>query len=335
MNLIDNSKVIYKKNLAIIGAYPNTNESLQILKNTILSLADEFDILLSTHYPVDGDIQRMVKYYIYDYRNETIPYESEYYIWWLSESNFYLQNLEKREFPNYHYAVYRLIMNGLNLIKDYYEDFYYINYDCTFEKSDLEKLKNLKINTLIDGKSSCFFARDDNFFDAMVFWSKIDYFLKVIPNLKTNEEFINITNGNNCFEHFVGNSYLKYDSFLNINRLLNVHPINYFSNSRIGQSSISAGKTLNPECRTILVKDINSDNIFFVYSNNVNKISSYDIEIKIDGIVILKIDSATSQTIFVQIFPKTDKIKMEVNDFCKEYMVDDIMNNTQSFIKFY
>jgi hypothetical protein len=148
MSDIKNSKVFCKKSLAIIGAYPNTKEGIDILKNTILSLENEFDILLSTHYPVDKDIQQMVKYYVYDYRNETIPHESEYYIWWLSENNFYVQNLEKREFPNYHYAVYRLIMNGLFLLKDYYEDFYYINYDCTFEKSDFQKLLILRHRTL-------------------------------------------------------------------------------------------------------------------------------------------------------------------------------------------
>lgn len=324
-----------QKSLVIIGAHPNTEYSVQILKKTILSLKDDFDILLSTHYPVNKDIQDMVNYYIYDYRNEIIPWEEEYYIFWSQHDNFYFQNIEKRETSNHHYGVYRLMMNSITFIKDYYEDFYYIDYDCSFDKSDLEKLKTLKKDTKEKNKKSCFFARSDNFFNTIVFWSETEHYLNVMPIIKTSEEFIKRTNNNNCLEHFLGNSYLNYDSFSSVNRMLDIHPSHYFQYSQLAQSDlIRDKKPIVAECRTLLLRDMNSNNIFFVYNSGGHNLPLRNVEIKIDGGKILEVDTKISQTIYVPIYPKSDKIQLEVNNICKEYVVEEILQNTANYIKF-
>jgi hypothetical protein len=61
-----------KRDLIIIGSYPNTKLSEEVLIKCISSLKDKFDIALATHYPVDKEIQNLVDYYIYDSYNHLI-----------------------------------------------------------------------------------------------------------------------------------------------------------------------------------------------------------------------------------------------------------------------
>ncbi len=319
-----------KKSLVIIGAYPNTENGINVLKKTILSLKEDFDILLSTHYPVDKDIQQMVKYYVYDHRNEMIPHKHPSYTWWTGNPNFYIQKEEKQASPNYHYAVYRLIMNGLSLVKDYYEDFYYIESDCVFDKSDIEKLKNMKKDSLESNKQACYFGNTE-FFYTLLFWSKIDYFLKVIPLFKTPEEFIKATDGNNCIENFIPYSIIHNDSVSNINLLFDVAPSKHFNRSKLAQLTLKEGNTVNFQCKTAIVKDYNSNNIFFIFSSDVNS-STTEINIKIDGVPFVLTNG--EYVTFKQITPSSDTIVVEVNGHTTKYIVNEVLNDNNSYIRF-
>lgn len=320
-----------KKSLVIIGAYPNSKIGIDILKQTIAGLKDDFDILLSTHYPADKDIQEMVKYYVYDHRNEMIPHKYADYNWWCGDDNVLIQQKEGQVSPNYHYAVYRLIMNGLSLLKDYYEDFYYIESDCIFEKSDIEKLKALKTESLQNNKQACFFG-NDTFFFTLLFWSKIDYFLKVVPLLKTPDEFVQATDSNNCIENYLPECFIKNDSLSNVNILLDEYPSKYFDKSKLAQLSISDGNTVSFQARVGIVKEQDSNNLFFIFKGDVNH-SSVQLNVKIDD------DQFTLTNgdyfIYKQVFPKSDKIRMEVNGRVKTYIIDEILRDTDSFIKFF
>jgi archaellum component FlaF (FlaF/FlaG flagellin family) len=322
------------RSLVIIGAYPKTEYSVEVLKKTITILKDDFDILLATHYPADKDIQQMISYYVYDHRNDVINNESDYYIFFQSYDTFYFQNKEKRDSSNYHYAVYRNIINSLMFAKNYYEDFYYIESDSVFHKEDLEKFKKLKQDSLTQQKNACFFAREDNFFHTTVFWSEIEYFLKAVPFLRTAEDFITITKGNNCIEHFISNAFYRYDSFKSTHLLLNIHPAEYFYNSKLDQLTSDNQYMIN-NCRVLLLRDVNSNNIFFVCSEGGDVVNIEMMTVKIDGILIFEKEvNRNKETTFIQVFPTSDTIHMEVNGITRQYSVESIINNTDSFIRF-
>lgn len=323
-----------KKSLVIIGAYPKTEYSIDVLKSAISALNNQFDILLATHYPVDKSIQNMVSYYLYDCRNDIINNESDWYIFYQAHDTFYFQNKEKRNSSNYHYAVYRNIINSLMFARNYYEDFYYIESDTVFDEKDLDKFKKIKEDSLENKKRACFFARKDNFFHTTVFWSEIEYFLNTIPFLKTAEDFIKITNGNNCIEHFIANAYDKYDSFVHTNLMLNIHPAEYFYNSKLDLLT-SENEYIVNNCRVLLLRDFNSTNIFFICSEGGDLARVGTMEVKIDGILIFNKEvNHSKDTTFIQVFPKSNVIEMEVNGTVRQYYVEEILNNTDSFIRF-
>ena len=53
------------KNLIIILCYCDTQEKLDILQNTISTLKDNFNILVSSHSPIPPSIQSQINYFVY------------------------------------------------------------------------------------------------------------------------------------------------------------------------------------------------------------------------------------------------------------------------------
>jgi hypothetical protein len=124
------------KPLLITSSYPSTEEGEKILKSVLEQLKDDFDILLATHCPTSKDIQSMVKYYIYDHRNEMIDQDPQVHFW--ADYPKFFFKIHKEEGTKHHsYAVYRSLMNAVYLMQDYYDDFIYIEGDCLFSKEDL------------------------------------------------------------------------------------------------------------------------------------------------------------------------------------------------------
>ena len=58
-----------KKQLLIVGSYPSTEKTENILKSMLESVNNDFDVLLAAHCPVSKEIQSMVKYFVYDSDN--------------------------------------------------------------------------------------------------------------------------------------------------------------------------------------------------------------------------------------------------------------------------
>ena len=102
-----------KKDLVILGSYPSSDKSKEVLKACIKSLKEHFDIMLCTHYPADFETQNMVNYYIYDYRNEMVVNEDVYI--YGDCDQFYFQGYIEGTSTHPGFAIYRSIMNGLKI----------------------------------------------------------------------------------------------------------------------------------------------------------------------------------------------------------------------------
>jgi hypothetical protein len=59
-----------KKDIIIIGAYPNRSHKMEMLRECIKRVKPlGYDIMVVSHYPIPEDIQREVDYVIYDKEN--------------------------------------------------------------------------------------------------------------------------------------------------------------------------------------------------------------------------------------------------------------------------
>jgi len=321
------------KDLVIIGSYPSTDLSRNVLKQCILNLQNNFDILLSTHYPVDTDIQTMVNYYVYDNSNELIEGNVNPIVWFSNEL-FYLQ---VRHTKNYSYSAYSCMFNGMKVARNKYNYFYYINGDTLINEKDISKLTDLKQITLGQGKKSLFFKEFSGMVDSKIFFSDIKFFLDYIITAESKNLFINYT------EHFL-TPYVPYvlesffaeriDNFASQDVfLLQQKPDDYFKNSQMDVLNSFNGKPEKRRDYTIyLIKEKNSNRIFFVYNGAPIDFREKQINIKIydESFVI----NNGNYAIYREVYPQSDYIFLEVDGVSNMYSVKDILENVDSYIEF-
>jgi len=135
-----------KKNLVIILSHCDTPLKIKTLKETIASLrSTEVDILLTSHIPIDLDIQDMVDYYIFDKSNPLINKIEKQLVSW---RKIHLKSLDcwvKFQVP--HQDHWGGVMNqiikaadiGLNLDYDCYS---FLGYDVNLKEVHLRELNN-------------------------------------------------------------------------------------------------------------------------------------------------------------------------------------------------
>lgn len=322
-----------RKDVVIIGSHPSTELSKDTLKQCILNLNGTFDVVLSTHYPVGDDIQQLVNYYIYDSFNELIEGSNNPIVWFKNDM-FYLQ---VRHIKNYAYSAYSCMMNGLRLLQTKYDYFYYINGDTLIESKDIEKLKNMKQIALSQGKKSLFFKEFSGMVDSKIFFSEIKYFLNTIGIVDSKKEFVKYT------EAF-GTPYIPYvlESFFaeridgwskqNV-FVLHEAPDKYFSNSQIDVLNSFNGKSERRRDYSIyLIKEKNSNRIFFVYSNSTVDFEKKQINVKIDDDAFV-LDNG-NYALYKEVLVKADHIQLEIDGVSNIYLVKDILENYDSYIEF-
>ena len=177
------------KKLLVIGTFTKDEDSEELIKSALKPLVSEFDVCLVTHSPVSRELQSMVKYHIYDHRNEMIPNSPTFHIWADCHS-FYFQSHHVAGIPNHSYAIYRSYTNAVLLLKDYYDDFFYVEGDCVFSKEDVDKLKEFSTICERENKEALFFTEPD-MLHTLFFYSKMDFFVNTFPLLKTADDYIN------------------------------------------------------------------------------------------------------------------------------------------------
>lgn len=123
------------KTLLLIDTYPSTKNKVEELKSCIESLkSTELDILITSHLPIDTQIQQMCNYYIYDKNNLLLDSIGKNYF---GNSIFYLEWYTPLHAP----ANCLNMFNGFNLAKLHGYDFVvYISSDCILSQEDQIKL---------------------------------------------------------------------------------------------------------------------------------------------------------------------------------------------------
>lgn len=258
-----------KKQLLIVGSYPSEQETEKVLQSVLERVNNDFDILLVTHCPVSKEIQNMVKYFIYDCRNEFIP-SNPNVNFYADYPKFFFRIYQPANHKNHSHAVFRSIMNAINFAKDSYDSFVYIEGDCLFSKEDVEKLKNLKNISETNNKKALFF-KFDYVFVSTIFYSSIEFFKNAFKFSTSPDEYIN-----NCkevgaygtLENFLYKSVEHKKLFGDVHMLENIGIETYFKTSKHGMNIFVDGETVvDSAAVSTVVKIENTQEIAFVYLN--------------------------------------------------------------------
>jgi hypothetical protein len=174
--------------LLIVGAYINCPEIEQIVYDGLVQISPHFDIALVAHTPASERIQKLVKYFIYDARNE-IMYKDIGTVYWGNYENFYYE-MHPTGTRGYHsFAMYRSLTNAVKLLSAEYDSFTYIEGDSLYSQEDIAKLKTFKTIANENNKQA-YFVLYGNLLSTMFFYSKMDFVKKAFLMFKNSDEFL-------------------------------------------------------------------------------------------------------------------------------------------------
>jgi len=183
------------KNLFVLSTYIDSDIKKKTTIDCINSLKNE-DILISSHIPLDNDIQNMVKYYIYDDYNPMIKH-SLYNRFWNETDNYRidinfdkLSNVDKL---NQSLSALNNIENSVRMAKTLgYDRIINVTYDFIFSDEDLKTINDLSNEINKSGKEGFFMKFKDNNLDALktvFFIIDVDLFLEIFDNVRTEDKY--------------------------------------------------------------------------------------------------------------------------------------------------
>jgi hypothetical protein len=277
----------------------------------------------------------MVKYFVYDHRNDFIP-SNPTVNFYADYPNFFFRIYQSENHKNHSYAVLRSIMNAINFAKDSYDSFVYIEGDCLFSKEDVEKLKNLKNVCEANNKKAIFF-KFNYVFVSTIFYSSIEFFKNVFKFSTSPEEYIincNKVGSYGTLESFLYKSAEHNKSFEDIHMLENVGIEKYFPTSKHGINIFVDGETVTDSAAVSTVLKVeNTQDIAFVYLSKDLKVKKP--EIYVDGIFYETIPEGSTARVF-KINPEKNEFVVQVgNQRLLKFKKDSILDpKNKSFVRF-
>lgn len=252
----------YRKELVVIGTYPNTYDRAVLTDECIKShrVLDR-DILLVSHYPVHRGAQEASDYYIYDRHNPMI--EHSYYNRFNQRTDEYSVEMRIEGYRNQSLAVLTNIMNAYKFAKAHgYTHLFYNTFDVILHEDDVNVIN--KGFAFLGDEWKAFLATLDTPFghgiqtNGMIF--DVDIIPKFIDDVRTRDEY------NNACQRIGAHNFLE-DYFMKraqrTNGLWLEHPYEgtLLKNSGLGKSS-------NSEYYGILEDDSTSDKYFYFHTYN-------------------------------------------------------------------
>jgi len=175
------------RNCFAITSYCDTPKKVDDLKKCINGLKRfDTDILIVAHYPLDLEIQTLVKYYIYDSSNPVIQDGSKIIVRWRQLGD----KLLTIRTPDYSFAVMNLWIKSLIFLKNNYDNIHIINYDIEITDFIFEN-HQLQLNDhnmvfecdLSVNISAVFFSIKSTFIDTFLLELTLDKYMLSIDNM--------------------------------------------------------------------------------------------------------------------------------------------------------
>lgn len=301
--------------LIIVSTYPNTKIKEDVTIECINSLRKlGRKILLTSHYPVSNEIQKLVDYYIYDSYNPVIDHSFYRFMWrettdYKVDINFsHLNNVGK----NQSLTVLNNIYNSFNFAKSLgFKRIFSFTYDFILNDKDshvIELLNNKINNENKHGYLMKFKDSDLDTIKSVFFVSDVDTYLDIfIRNYRTPETFNRLSTElgsenflENVFYHMFKHNLGKYVVEETTEEKL-------FPNSNINIFSECEYLTVLP------VKD--NDDLFAIWYSSSNKTDNRKIIITIygnDKLIKSYLHNIEKQSHFYKVVRKYDNINYKI-----------------------
>ena len=199
----------------IISSYPQSHLDSSLLSLTIESWTQQgYDICLTTHSPVNQDIQKAVKYYIYTDENEMLVYDDiSTLTWFYGTEEFTYQTNWGNTMGKHSYAILNNIKNSLQLLESKnYTNFIFIDDDIFLTTNDHLLLEEKFIETNFIEKDYWFFVEHEAASLAVsnCFGGKIAYFKEVLSKTQTPQDYLDYCRSTKGFslENYLGKAFL-------------------------------------------------------------------------------------------------------------------------------
>jgi hypothetical protein len=273
----------------IISSYPQTH-----LDSTLLSLTHEsfsrqgYDICLVSHSPINNDLQKSSKYFIFSDENQPLkfPEPSSITIFFANEDLYYQTNWGN-QMGTHSLSILNNLKNALYLLKyKKYKSFIFIDSDTFLNKED-HKILESKLDEILFNERDYWLMIENTENNNIVpvtsfFGGNIEYFHNILEQIKTEEDYFNICSPTNSYtlESLFAALFCispSENGYLDYNR-----PRDIFSSKWLGISTVGNADIPDLEKQFDINIDIvrdknNQDNLFFlVYFHPEN----HDINLK-------------------------------------------------------
>ena len=220
------------KRLIIIDTYPIGKREQSILNMCIDALVGKgYDLMITTHYPVDKSISDKVNYVIYDSNNTFLP-EHLTPFYWLDTTDFKLKIYN----AGHTLPICRNLSNGIHLASSLkYDDFVFMEADVILSDSDFTLLDSY-LNEMNQNDKKMVFFKPEGYRDAgsyvyetLLFAGKPDYFLNIFKPPLNVEEWLSLPMGYTLELSF----YEQFSKYEQDYFILNDHSSVIFSTSQV------------------------------------------------------------------------------------------------------
>lgn len=323
--------------LLIVGAYVGSKESEEILHESMTRLCPYFDIALVTHSPISERIQKLVKYFIYDHRNE-IMQDKVTTVYWGSYPTFDYEIHPNGIRRYYSFAIYRSLTNAIKMLSDEYDSFIYLEGDAYFSPEDAVKLRDMKQVAKDNNKEGMFISFGSDFLCSTYFFCSMAMFKKAFPFFKNSNDYMahcNKIGSHGQLENFLYRGLSHTNSLAQVHIIDGTKGLNYFPTSQIG-ISFTTGKDNNSSITytSEVLRSSDSNDLVFMYIVHQNIPNSEPSrKMYIDGEFIMELPTTMFCTAF-KINPKNDKFLLEIGRNKFYYDKSEILaESNKSFIK--
>jgi len=336
----------------IISSYPQNYLDHSLLGLTVESWKQQgYDICLVSHAPLNPDIQKASKYYIYSDENELLEFD-EYspLTWYHWTDDFHYQTNWGNTIGNHSYAILKNLQNAIQLLQTkHYTSFIYVEIDG-FLTDDNHKLLNQKLEESNFTTQNYWVSVEvdkDKFLPITNFFGgNIDYFSERLKRITTPQRYMEIANkwGGYSLELFFAEMFVKNPigrGHLEEVKSRNIEPVAWLDNKWFGSSKggeISVPDLKHKDWWLDIVKNKHNDELFAVVSA-----TSHNFETKLlfykDDNLLNEMEVKTGPFYWFKLGGNGNKWRLEQtmnNEVIKkvEYTKEQVLNNIHSYIEF-
>ena len=264
----------------IIDTYPSGARESEILSQCIDSVKPlGYDIVITSHLPIDVEICKKAELVVYDSNNTFLPPDRTPFFWF--KCNLFDIHIFN---AGHTLPICRNMRNGLQMAKSLgYEEFIFTESDVIFSLEDLNKLKDLIDKMSEEGKTMLFFRPEEYrdcensyVYETLIFGGNINYFLNTFNPPKDIADWDELNMGYTLELSFYEQFSFDESKFL----LVNDHSSRIFTTSKV---NISRYGLFN--CDVLFSEKYPDEPVLYIMHSLVNPEPKY-IEIFINGSII-------------------------------------------------